>query len=264
MKSPTWPAGTASVLVALPGGPLSRDPLSRAVAKATRAASGVQLADRLDGGGRADAAHALSDALPPGGSHGDGQVAGVRPRVGRRRLRPGGSACADGRRGGGSDRGSTPARPAPRVSRPGPGPVHRACPRGLGRSGAAVAGVGRGSGRVPARGRRTGRSRLAPAGGPGTGRARAATGPSGSARHLPAAAFAGLLPAQPAGRAVQADEGQHELAVRLAAPPSRPSQTARACGSRRPSANSPTPCCRPAARYSAPIATVRPGRRARA
>jgi predicted ATPase/DNA-binding CsgD family transcriptional regulator len=58
----TWPAGTASVLVALPGGLLSHGPLGRAVADAVRAHSGVELAGRPPGDGQATVFARASDA----------------------------------------------------------------------------------------------------------------------------------------------------------------------------------------------------------
>ena len=56
------PAGTASVLVAVPGGPPDHGPLGRAVAEAARAHSGVPLADRPQGDGNIAVFARASDA----------------------------------------------------------------------------------------------------------------------------------------------------------------------------------------------------------
>jgi predicted ATPase/DNA-binding CsgD family transcriptional regulator len=58
----TLPAGTASVLVAVPGGPPCHGPLGRAVAEAARAHSGVPLADRPHGDGHTTVFARASDA----------------------------------------------------------------------------------------------------------------------------------------------------------------------------------------------------------
>jgi predicted ATPase/DNA-binding CsgD family transcriptional regulator len=59
----TWPAGTASVLVALPGGLLSHGPLGPAVVEAARAHSGVQSADRPHVAGKTTVFARASDAV---------------------------------------------------------------------------------------------------------------------------------------------------------------------------------------------------------
>jgi hypothetical protein len=58
----TLPAGTASVLVALPGGPLSDSPLARVAAEAAGAHSGVHLAGRPQGDGHVMVFARASDA----------------------------------------------------------------------------------------------------------------------------------------------------------------------------------------------------------
>jgi hypothetical protein len=58
----TVPAGTASVLVALAAGPLAGRPVGRAVAEATRAHSGVHLADRPQPDGHVAVFARASDA----------------------------------------------------------------------------------------------------------------------------------------------------------------------------------------------------------